>query len=53
MKKVYVVTGLELGWDCVVKVFDASKVKIEDVLVEYPEGEYVVFKQDVETAVEL
>ena len=38
--RVYVVTGLELGWDCVVGVFsNVSKTELE---IEYPEEDYVI-----------
>lgn len=44
---VYVVTGLELGWDCVVGVFQG--VELEDLQKAFPEGEYVIHEQTIET----
>jgi len=39
---VYVVTSTELGWDCVVAVFDDS-VDLEELENTFPEsGEYVI-----------
>lgn len=38
---VYVVTGLELGWDCVVAVY-TDTVPLEELQKVYPEGEYVI-----------
>ncbi len=39
-KKVLVVTGLDLGWDCVVGVFENTT---EEALREiFPEGKYVI-----------
>jgi hypothetical protein len=50
--KVFVVTGLELGWDCVVGVFDAGKVSKKDLQSQYPRGEYVISTVTVETEIE-
>lgn len=50
MKKVWVVTGLELGWDCVVAVFDTDSMSIDEVLREFPEDSYVVHERTVETS---
>lgn len=47
MSKVYVVTNPELGWDCVVGVFncdDNSKESLEKV---FPKGEHVIRQQQV------
>lgn len=40
MKKVYVVTNSELGWDCVVGVFDAEVIT-EEQLEERFQGCYI------------
>lgn len=45
-KTVYVVTGLELGWDCVVGVF--KDVNPDQLLKRFPEGEYVIHEQTIE-----
>lgn len=40
---VYVVTSTELGWDCVVGVFDEDSVDLEELENTFPEdGEYVI-----------
>lgn len=45
---VYVVTSTELGWDCVVGVFDDS-VDLEELENTFPEsGEYVITFRMVE-----
>jgi len=49
---VFVVTGLELGWDCVVAVYDAGSVSKENLLKQYPQGEYVISETAVETEIE-
>jgi hypothetical protein len=56
-KTVYVVTGLELGWDCVVAVYDADEVDIKDLCEEYGhdvetgenDGHYVIHEQTIRT----
>lgn len=50
--RVFVVTGLELGWDCVVGVYDADSVSKEDLKSQYPKGEYVISETSVETEIE-
>lgn len=42
---VYVVTGLELGWDCVVAVFSAASSPLEEVKKSFPEESYVIHEQ--------
>ncbi len=40
---VYVVTSTELGWDCVVGVFDENSVDLEELEETFPEsGKYVI-----------
>lgn len=48
---VYVVTGLDLGWDCVVAVY-TDNVTMADLLKLYPEGEYVISNVTIESKVE-
>lgn len=48
MSEVYVVTGLDLGWDCVVGVFNADSVPREKLEQLFPEGEYVIHDVTVE-----
>lgn len=50
--RVFVVTGLELGWDCVVGVYDADNVSKKDLQSQYPKGEYVISETAVETEIE-
>lgn len=47
--RVIVVTGLYLGWDCVVGVF--SGVSEECLRKQFPEGEYVLSDCALETNV--
>lgn len=46
---VYVVTGLELGWDCVCGVFDSDKVSKEELLEYFDEEDYVISERRIET----
>lgn len=46
--KVYVVTSLEAGWDCVVGVFDPTEVMLEELEACFPEGQYVIFEKEIE-----
>lgn len=49
-KKVYVVTDAELGWDCLIGVFDADKFSLEE-LEEYFKDKYTyphVFEKTIE-----
>lgn len=50
--RVFVVTGLELGWDCVVGVYEADSVSAEDLESQYPKGEYIISSVNVETEIE-
>lgn len=50
---VYVVTSTELGWDCVVGVFDEDSVDLEELENTFPEGsEYVITFSVVEKNLE-
>lgn len=44
--QVYVVTGLDLGWDCVVGVYLAN---YEDLLARFPDDDYVISEHLVQT----
>ena len=48
---VYVVTGLDLGWDCVVGVYCVDKVSLSDLQEEWPVDAYVITKRDIETKI--
>ena len=50
MKKVYVVTRPDLGWDCVVAVY--YNVSTKKLKTEYLEPDYVITERDVETEIE-
>ena len=45
---VYVVTGLELGWDCVVGVFATSAINYDDLRNQFPKDQYVITTREVE-----
>ena len=47
-KTIYVVTSLEAGWDCIVGVFDAYEVMLEELELCFPEGSYCIFEREVE-----
>jgi hypothetical protein len=49
MKKVFVVTGLEFGWDCVCGVFDQADVTMEELEAIYPERAYVISDRTLDT----
>jgi len=34
--EIFVVIGTDLGWDCLVGVFDGNKVSLEDLKKEFP-----------------
>lgn len=42
MSAVYVVTGLDLGWDCVVAVFKCDDVSEEQIRERFSEIEHVI-----------
>lgn len=48
--KVYVVTGTDLGWDCVVGVFSAVEVNYAGLRHRFPERQYVITKREVESS---
>lgn len=47
MKKVFVVTGYQLGWDCVVGVYDSETNSFEELVKEFPEQDYYIQEQFV------
>jgi hypothetical protein len=49
--KVYVVTGLELGWDNVVTVYHED-VSLSDISKEWPADRFVITERTLETKVE-
>lgn len=49
MSKVWVVTGFDLGWDCVVGTFNPKKVSEEQLEKRFPEENYYIQLKDVET----
>lgn len=52
-RKVYVVTSLEAGWDCIVDVFDASEVMLEELLLAFPKhAGYSILIRKVETSLD-
>lgn len=52
-KYVYVVTNPELGWDCVVAVYDANEVQVGELEAEYHEDDgYVIHHKLLLTRVE-
>lgn len=46
-KTVYVVTSTELGWDCVVGVFDASQLSNEYLEEQFPPDSYYVISSEI------
>ena len=53
MSGVYVVTSTELGWDCVIGVFDENVVDLEELEEVFPEGgKYVITFSMVEKSLE-
>jgi hypothetical protein len=52
MKMVYVVTGLELGWDCVVGVFDSNELTREELEECFPSEDYHIHLKMLETKVD-
>lgn len=48
----WVVTGLHLGWDCVVAVFPDT-ISLEKLQKGFPEGEYVITEQGLATEQDL
>lgn len=46
--KIYVVTCPELGWDCVVGIYDEENVDLDDLKAEFPEGQYVIEDRTVQ-----
>ena len=55
MKNVYVITGLDLGWDCVVAIYNKDEVSYEDLVKLYPNDDngYVIHEKTIDTAEDL
>jgi hypothetical protein len=49
MSVVFVVTNPELGWDCVVGVFDSNTMLLQEVEETFPSNQYVIHEHNVET----
>lgn len=47
-KKVYVVIGLDLGWDCLVGVFDKESTNQKELFELFPHPEYYIYEKTVE-----
>lgn len=50
MNQVFVVCGVDLGWDCVVGVF--KDVKYADLRKQFPSDSYVISTQQLETTLD-
>lgn len=50
--QVYVVTCPEMGWDCVVAVYNSDQVTLPDIKALFPSPEYVVTEMNVDIEVE-
>lgn len=46
--KVYVVTGLDLGWDCVVGVYDHETIDYNDLEEMFPLSDYTITEKTIE-----
>ena len=49
MKNVCVITSPELGWDCVIAVYDYDEVSIDDLRKAYPPDSYVIHINSLNT----
>jgi hypothetical protein len=48
-KKVHIVTSTEMGWDCIIGVFDSEEVSLEELLFQFPRSsQYFIFTKEVE-----
>ena len=48
--EVYVVTSIQVGWDCVVAVLDQNDISMEEAIKKFPENEgYIITEQTVVT----
>lgn len=46
---VYIVSSSELGWDCIVGVFNPKHVTLEELAEKFPEKlDYFIFEKEVE-----
>ena len=51
MKRVYVVRGLDLGWDCVMAVYDFDTTILEELQEEFPEDQHVISEFTINTSI--
>lgn len=49
---IWVVTGLELGWDCLVGVYDASVISEEELVAHFGEDSYVIHHKKIKGEIE-
>jgi hypothetical protein len=45
--QVFIVTGLDLGWDCIVGVYPGD-TNYEELEKQFPEDSYVIFERFIE-----
>lgn len=48
-QRVYVVSNPELGWDCIVAVYDWGNIILKELQERYPEDEYVIHERILRT----
>lgn len=49
--RAYVVSAFDLGWDCVVAVYNADGVSLDDLEEKYPDDEFDIQSYTVRTEV--
>ena len=54
MRSVFVVTGVHLGWDCVVAVYDTRSLHVNraELELEYPAGDFVISEMVVQDTID-
>lgn len=45
---VYIVTGLDLGWDCIVGVYSTEKVSLESLQEAFNDDKYMIVDRDID-----
>lgn len=45
----YIVTGLNLGWDCICAVYDATTVCYSDLEKAWPMDDYVIHERTIDS----
>lgn len=48
---VYLVINPELGWDNVCRAYTDDTITIEELLVKYPEDEYIIVEKTLHTSI--